>query len=102
MFRAEFGLGYAWKPSVAEIKAGDYIKFVWTSPMFLTTNNFAVMEVFSPEAEYNGTGFISEDASPSGKCYTMKDLESYPRLGNQKHKKGHESCDGVALYYKIM
>lgn len=63
---SEFGLGYAWKPAVAEIQAGAMIRFQWTSPPFVTSNQFQVMEVASQDGEYDGTGFHSGEASPTG------------------------------------
>lgn len=63
----EFGLGYAWQPALAEIRVGDMIRFQWTSPPFVTSNQFSVMEVASLDAEYDGTGFHSGDPSPTGK-----------------------------------
>ena len=67
----EFGLGYAWKPAVAEISAGDRIRFQWTSPPFVTSNQFQVMEVATQDGEYDGTGFHSGPASATGR-YTYK------------------------------
>ena len=66
LYRTEFGLGYAWQPAVTVIAAGDVVRFQWTSPLFLNTNLFRVLQTFSAEADYDGTGFNSGTPSPTG------------------------------------
>ena len=66
LYRTEFGLGYAWQPAVTVIAAGDIVRFQWTSPLFLNTNLFRVLQTFSAEADYDGTGFNSGTPSPTG------------------------------------
>ncbi|XP_067950539.1 fibrocystin-L-like [Watersipora subatra] len=61
-----FGLGYAWSPQIADINAGDKIRFIWTSPLFVTANNFKVMQAPNADSPSDGTGFDSGVGSPNG------------------------------------
>ena len=63
------GQGFAWNPSVAEVKVGDLVEWRWELGSFITGLDIRVEEVDTATDEvYNNKGFRSGPVgSPKGK-----------------------------------
>ena len=63
----EYGRGYAWKPQVLEITAGDTVNWRWVIPDGVRHNGYAVIQVNGP-SDTNTTegGFNSGGKTPTG------------------------------------
>ncbi len=70
---SEYGEGYAWNPQTVEISQGDFVKWTWTTPDFVTGIGYTVQETDSPTATvYNSVGFTSGSVKSANGLYKFR------------------------------